>query len=524
MTQEKVKLLLVDDKESNLQALERTLTNLDIQILKAHSGNEALRIALTEDIALILLDINMPEMDGYEVAELLRYEEETHHIPIIFVTAYHQEQQHIFKGYEAGAVDYLVKPLNPYILQSKVAVFVKLQQQKQQIIQQAKIIHQAQKMAMLGTLAAGIAHNFNNLLVPIVTFSEITLKHVSNDRKAFKYVKHIIAAAQRARDLVAQILLFSRQDDTKMSPLSPIEILQETIDLLQEVVAANINIVRNTTDSIPMMIGNASKLHQALMNLLLNAADAMPDGGELVITLEKVYFKNWISSQGQQLSGDYVHFSIQDSGCGMDEATLAQSFEPFFSLKKTNGGTGLGLPMVLSIMEHHKGGIDVQSEIGQGSCFQLYFPSLGKSNHKSSYTQEALETKRPDAPTITMLFVDDDAMVRDTLIFAIESESKTIKVIAAEDGLQALEILQTSPEAIDIMVTDQAMPNMTGFQLAEKMRAMGYTFPIILSTGHVQIMQEEELKCKGINAIIQKPYQIETFLALIQDQHNRKNK
>ncbi len=528
MTQTKIKLLLVDDKENNLLALEKVLADLDIQILKAISGNDALRIATTQDIALILMDVKMPDMDGYEVAELLRYEEETQHIPIIFITGYHQEQHHVFKGYQAGAVDYLLKPINPYILKSKIAIFIELHRQKKQIIEQAKTIRHSQKMAMLGTLAAGIAHNFNNLLMPIVTFSEVSLKRLAPDHEAFTCMQQVTRSAQRAKDLVAQILLFARQDDTKMTPLSLFEVLQEVADLLQEMVGRSITIIQKSRQGIPhdlpLIIGNASKLHQVLMNLCINAADAMPEGGELSLTLDKITFKSWLTSQGQTLAGNYIRLSVQDTGCGMDETILAHSFEPFFSLKQAAGGTGLGLPMVLSIMEQHKGGIDVQSQLDQGTCFHLYFPALAVTNtislnedERRLNTEENKALSMPNTTTITLLLVEDEAAVRESLVFALEIESEHIKIIATENAKQALALVQQSTTAIDVMVTDQTMPEMTGLQLAKKVRAMGHTFPIILSTGYARFTEKQDVEHSGVNVIIQKPYHIAELLALITD-------
>ena len=428
---EKPNILLVDDRPKNLVALENLLAEFDSNLVKATSGNQALELALKNEFALILMDVQMPEMDGFETAELLRHRIET---PIIFVTALSKESQHIFKGYESGAVDYLMKPLDPLILKSKVGVFLNLYEQQRllekknmelkdyqsrleakveertaelkrsnEILQQEmderkraeqeryrledKLRH-AQKMKALGTLAGGVAHEFNNLLVPINGFTRRVRNKLNPESKEADYLDRVIKAAQRAKDLVAQVMIFSQKSQAHFEPLLLNNFVEEELKQLQASLPSTIGLQEKLSQENSLIKSDSAQIRLVLSHLCTNARDAMPEGGVVTVAVNQVALNHVVNFQGQPIWGSYVCLSVQDSGCGMEEGMLQRIFEPFFTTKGPDKGTGLGLSTVLGIVEQHGGDIRVESQPGKGTTFYIYLPTLPvKEAHPSMSTE-----------------------------------------------------------------------------------------------------------------------------------------
>jgi len=657
---EPIKILGVDDRPKNLLALEAVLEELDICFVKAHSGQEALEYVFRQEFALILLDVQMPEMDGFETASLIRSNKRSEHIPIIFVTAISFEKKHVFKGYDVSAVDYLFKPIDPNILRSKVKVFIELFRQKEklkkkaleleqanlQILEQQKalkkseirfrtafdqsfqfmaildvkgkvlelndlsckacgstekkmigrylwdtwqfkdqeektalkhhiekaakdestndetvfynekgaklailrtispvkdefgrVIHisvqcqditerkraeeeklmletqlrQAQKMEALGTLAGGIAHDFNNILSVIFGYTDMARRRLSDNSPVHTHLSKIFSAAERARDLVKQILGFTRQTEIAKVPFQPSLLVKETIKLLRASIPATIQIQADIDPKCGWISADPTQFHQILLNLCTNAYHAMEyTGGRIDISLyETRVDESELSKNKDLLPGQYARLSVRDTGTGMDKDILEKIFDPYFTTKEIGKGTGMGLSIVHGIVKRHKGFILVESTAGEGSVFHIHFPII-----KEKTSVEV------SSPTIIPKGLGKICLIDDEPDFLEMAQDmmKTLgyEVIVIQNSFDALKLFQKNPEQFDLAVTDQIMPGMTGMDLALKMLEIRPGFPIILCTGYSQNLTKEKIRKAGLKEMLFKPLVVEDLSKAIQ--------
>jgi signal transduction histidine kinase len=365
---EPVNILLVDDHPQGLLALETTLSPLGQNLVKASSGREALRHLLKQDFALILLDVVMPELNGFETARLIRDRKSSRSIPIIFLTAMGDGEMPKLQAYSVGAVDYLIKPFEPEILRSKVSVFVELarttdllrtanamlREANHAIVEQQLQVIRAEKLASLGVLSAGVAHEINNPLMGVMNC--ITLLRdgqLSADRRQ-SYFDAVSAALAHIESTVKALLGYARESPPQQVPLDVASLIGACAPLL----APMLNAKRLTLDvrvkpDEAIVWGNSSQLTQAVMNVLLNAVHASAAGE--VITVSVVQ------------SGEQIRIAFVDHGEGISEEHLRKVFDPFFTTKPQGEGTGLGLAVAQSIMQAHGGELSLASELGLGT-------------------------------------------------------------------------------------------------------------------------------------------------------------
>ncbi|NOZ68856.1 MAG: response regulator [Deferribacteres bacterium] len=409
-------LLIVDDRPENLLALEAILEGPGLNIVKASSGKEALELMLEYDFALVLLDVQMPGMDGFETAELMRGNERTRYVPIIFVTAISKEQKYIFRGYEAGAVDYLFKPLEPDILRNKVRVFLELHEKAAEIKRSREIMEsehrelenayaalkaaqthmlQQEKMASIGQLAAGVAHEINNpigfissnlgtlgkyvdkLTEFISLQSEVigrleaseAVEELGRKRKELKIdyitedIKELITESldgtDRVRRIVQDLKSFSRVDEAEYKQADINKCIESTLNIVRNELKYK-TVINKDYGELPMTRCYPRQLNQVFMNLLVNAGQAIEKQGDITI-------RTW-NSDGS------ICVSISDTGKGIRKDMLNRIFEPFFTTKEVGKGTGLGLSITYDIVKKHNGEITVDSEEGKGTTFTVKIP------------------------------------------------------------------------------------------------------------------------------------------------------
>jgi PAS domain S-box-containing protein len=361
-------------------------------------------------------------------------------------------------------------------------------------------LQQAQKMEAIGTLSGGIAHDFNNILAAIMGFTELALDDLA-DRPEKRFLEHVLKAAARGRDLVRQILTFSRRREYSHKPVEIGPIMQETIKLLRASIPSTIEIRHNVSPETLIVRSDPTQIQQVLMNLVMNAAYAMREvGGLLQIDVSRA----GPGGQEEQATPDpdqgaCVKISVRDNGTGMNNATMERIFDPFFTTKGTGEGTGLGLSVVHGIVEDHGGTIEVESELGKGSVFHILLPLVDEL--PSAPEEPGEESMGREHGRV--LLVDDEPDI-------VESERVMLErlgyaVVASASSVDALKVFDKEPKRFDIIIIDQTMPDMTGMALAKKIIEKRADVPVILCTGYSEVLSEEEVQNSGIRELVMKP-------------------
>ena len=361
-------------------------------------------------------------------------------------------------------------------------------------------LQQAQKMEAIGTLAGGIAHDFNNILSIILGYSSLALEGAAREGEGRENLEMVVQAGRRARDLVDQILTFSRRGEHAKSPLDLGEVLTEVLKLMRSTLPATIEIRQNLADAPAQAMADGSQIHQVLMNLCTNAGQAMEDdGGTLAIELDRVDLDaDQAARHGEIAAGAYHRLTVTDTGHGMDRATAERVFEPFFTTKGIGSGTGLGLSVAHGIVTEHGGTISVQSAAGSGTTFEVLLPV-----HHGILEEPAPAPADAPAGKGRILFVDDgSALVR----MADKVLSKLgYTVIGETDSTAALSRFRQDPAAIDLVITDQTMPGLTGDALTAELRKIRADIPVVVCTGYSRRYTPEMAAEMGLAGYLKKP-------------------
>jgi len=371
---------------------------------------------------------------------------------------------------------------------------------------------QAQKMEAIGTLAGGIAHDFNNILGAIIGYAEMALYDTQKDSMEHYNIDQVLKAGHRAKDLVKQILAFSRksEQDKKIITLTPI--IEEALKLLRASLPTTIEIRQNIEPGLDAIFADPTQMHQVMMNLCTNAAHAMGErGGILNVELHNVDLDPQKAVQYPELTpGPFVKLSIIDTGHGMDSATIDRIFDPYFTTKEQDKGTGMGLAVVHGIIKGHGGGIRVQSKRGKGTRFDIFFPVMDRQMESETAELKALPTGNEH-----ILFIDDE----ETLIDLAESMLKKLgyRVETRTRPDEALEIFGAAPHKFDLVISDMTMPGMTGDSLASELMKIRSDIPIIICTGYSEKIDELRAKGLGIKGLMMKPFTIRSLSKTVRD-------
>lgn len=374
-------------------------------------------------------------------------------------------------------------------------------------------LRQAQKMEAIGTLAGGIAHDFNNILAGLMGYNELALLYTTQNSKQEMFLKEMLKSIDRAKELVDQILTFSRHTKQQKHPVILAEIIKEAVKLLRASIPTTISLEQNL-DSEASVLVDPTQLHQIIMNLCTNAYHAMQDeGGTLTINLTKVELDDHAFCSERKLSpGSYLKFEVSDTGSGMDHEIVEKVFEPYFTTKNMRKGTGLGLAVVHGIVTSNHGHIGVASELNIGTTFTIYLPET-----------DAIQKASPDEQPISVLqgqgehilFVDDEEMI--VQLFKESLITGGYNVTTFMRPKSALEAFKQAPDSFDIMITDMTMPGMTGEKLSREILKLRPDFPIIMCSGYSEQMNKSKATEKGLGDYILKPVHIKTLLTSIHD-------
>lgn len=373
-------------------------------------------------------------------------------------------------------------------------------------------LQQAQKFESLGTLASGIAHDFNNILGIILGYSSLIERTGRDPQSLSQSAQAINKAVHRGANLVSQILTFARKTDVLVGPVDLNMMIKELFKMLEETFAKKIELSLQLGKDIPLINADATQVHQVLLNLSVNARDAMSSSGTLTFKTEVVKGSTLRSVFPNSFDGGYVHLSVSDTGIGMDERTRSQIFDPFFTTKEKGKGTGLGLSVVYGVMKNHDGFIDVQSEVGKGATFNLYFP-VPKEGMQATVEQMEARQAIPGGNE-TLLVVEDEAAMLAMMKEVLEVNG--YRVLAVQDGIQALRVYQKHKDEIALVLTDIGLPKISGDQLFHDLKKLNPSIRVILASGFIEPNTKSEILKAGVRYFIQKPYNLNEVLRAVR--------
>jgi PAS domain S-box-containing protein len=624
---ERARVLLVDDDERNLLAVATILEDVG-EVVLARSGEEALRHLLKGEFAVILLDVYMPGMDGYETAQIIRSRDQTKGIPIVFLSAVNKEPEHLLRGYSMGAVDYVFKPVDPVILRYKVAVFVDLfekskeierkarqeqalldanlranaerlraeqelrrAEQRQAVIIQSlpmvlylepydskrripnylvgdikamtgftpdqmtgeiwadrlhpddrlKVIAalearsksgrmsieyrwqcadgtykhvldqavllrdpegkpvefagtitdiseqrslesqliQAQKMDAIGKLTGGIAHDFNNLLAAVIGGLTLLERRTAVSGEAARVLTMTKRAAEQGSVLVQRLLAFARRQKLEPQPIDLHALRDVVSDLVAHTLGGLVRVDWSFDKSIWNVFADQAQLELALVNLIINARDAMPNGGTVTVSAENRTVA--ADDPSDFARGDYVVLCVTDTGSGIAPEDLEKVTEPFFTTKDVGKGSGLGLSMVYGFAKQSNGAFRIASTLGEGTKAELWLPRAPAADATDDAPPRKRKRRRRTRP-LNLLLIDDHAVVRSATAALLEEFGHS--VLEAANGAEALEMLKSRDCDFDMLITDYAMPHLSGTEFLREARALCPDVPALIITGY----------------------------------------
>jgi len=526
---ERVNVLLVDDQPGKLLSYEAILGGLGENLVKASSAREALERLLKHDFAVVLIDVQMPEVDGFELAAMIREHPRFQHIALIFVSAIHLSDLDRIKGYEAGAVDYVPVPVVPEVLRAKVRVFAELHRKtrelerlnadlEQRVADRTEALaataealkslnrdletridertrereealaqlFEAQKIDTIGQLTGGVAHDFNNLLMAMLGSLQLLQKRMGDDPKSQRLVDNALKAAERGSALTQRLLAFARRQELRPSVVQLPTLIAGMKDLLARALGPTVTWEENFPRGLPAVLVDPNQLELALLNLTVNARDAMPEGGVITLSASPIKIPAGLADAPAELpQGDYVRVTITDTGRGMEADVLARATEPFYTTKGVGKGTGLGLSMVHGLAAQSGGVLRLFSEAGKGTRAELWLPLAVSSGAGDIEASPRVEPDRQEAgEKIAILVVEDDPLVSVGTVAMLEDLGHAVMEVSS--GVEALALLSAGCK-IDVVVTDFAMPGMTGLDLAVRLRKLRPTLPVILASGFADL-------------------------------------
>ena len=496
------RILICDDEPRMTASIKALLSASGYDASSTNDPRHALTLIHAESPDLVVLDVMMPGMTGFEVIEAV--DREFCDAGFIIVTGEASIDSAV-KAIRSGANDYLRKPFEPEELLIRVENALNqlqmrrdhtnIQAEKQQLENQ---LRQSQKMEAIGTLAGGIAHDFNNVLSIILGNTELALATVSKKEGARQNLERILTASLRAREMIQQLLSFSRKEESGRKPLHLNHVVGESLKLMRASLPTNIAIETDISAAELTTVADATQIHQVMLNLCTNAAHAMASGGVLTIRLEPVLMDGTAGIEGLA-PGSYARLIVADTGHGIEKNIIERIFDPYFTTKETGKGTGMGLSVVHGIVKSSGGAIRAFSKPGQYTEFHIYLPAVDTDIDEEPAD---LGQQLPGGGE-HILLVDDEEMLVDMMQQVLEQLGYTVS--AHTDSSAALDGFLSQPKAYDLMITDMTMPGMNGLELTRAVKAVRKNLPVILCTGFNEQVSEKNAQSMGIQSLVMKP-------------------
>ncbi len=499
-----LRVIFVEDSEEDALLLGRELSKggFDLHCRRVHSAATLLAALETGEWDLVISDHSMPGFSGLEALEIVRARRAD--LPFIFVSGTMDEATAV-AALRRGAQDYLMKG---HLQRLRPAVEREIREgaercDRKRLEQQ---VHQLQKFEAIGRLAGGIAHDFNNILGAILGWAEMGLEECPSGTRLNDRFQKITDQAHRAARLTAQILAFARRQILQPRKLDLNSSVEDVTNLLYKLIGDRVEIRVIPGRDLRVIMADPAQIEQVLMNLALNARDAMPDGGRLLIEAQNADIgPEQLRLHPEAKAGEYVLLAVSDTGTGMDKATLERIFEPFFTTKEMGRGTGLGLATVYGVVKQHGGFIYVYSELGKGTAFRLYFP-------RCEGTPDAAEEKSTVGlrrGSELILLADD----HDGLLQSAEAMLRDLgyNVIPAHNGREAVQLFKSNADRIKLLVLDVAMPELDGPGAFKQISALRPEVPVIFTTGYMPEVVPLVAHTNKSAIMLQKPCSLKTL-------------
>jgi two-component system cell cycle sensor histidine kinase/response regulator CckA len=511
-----LRALIVEDSEDDAALILRELKNggFDVAHLRVDGSAVMSRALDSSTWDVVISDYSMPGFSGVEALKILRAR--TSDIPFIFVSGTLGEETAI-AALKSGAQDYLIKGRLGRIVPA-IERELRDAEGKRERKRLETQVHQLQRFEAIGRLAGGIAHDFNNVIGAILGFAEIAQAELPEGHRTRDRLQRICDQAQRAGNLTRQLLAFARRQVLQPQNLDVNAIVRETVKFLGTIIGEQVRIELALSLEAEPAWADATQIEQVIMNLCLNARDAMPQGGRILIRTETTEIHQGDEpARSYYRPGRYVLLTISDTGMGMDAHTVEHIFEPFFTTKGVGKGTGLGLATVYGIVKQHGGIIDVESKPGVGTDFRVYLPA--GSGVAQAVAKKAEVTVK--GGTETILVAEDHDDLRETTQEFLESLG--YRVLLGATGNQAVEIFEANYASIELVLLDVVMPNMTGPRAFERMSALKPGLKAIFTTGYATEADELRATVQSRVSVLQKPYSskelAQTVRSLLDKKH-----
>lgn len=512
-----LRVLFVEDSPDDVELIRRELMRHGFQVEPrvAESRTEFLTAIKEGTWDVVLSDHSMKGFSSTDALHLLRDHDSD--IPFIIVSGTIGEDSAV-EAMRAGAHDYVLKHnlrrLGPAVERElREAANRRMQRSTQAALQASEQrLRHAQRMEAVGRLAGGIAHDFNNLLTVILGFSEFLIEQLPENEPTHRDAAEIRMAAQRATRLTKQLLAFSRQQVLERRVIDLVQAVSEMQPMITRLIGEDVHFSFTHADPPQLVLMDPGQFEQIVMNLIINARDAMPSGGRLTVFLDRTRIDTVHAAELEIEPGPYVMLAVSDTGEGIDAETLEHIFEPFFTTKAPGSGTGLGLSTVFGIVHQCGGGIEVNSVVKQGTTFRVYFPLSGASEaDHEPVPATAATTERVS----TILLAEDEQGVRAFLEMALARAGH--RVIATTSGTEALAIGTRSPDPIDLLITDVVMPGMSGPEVADKLRQQHPGMRSLFLSGYSSHAALPDRVTADPGAFLQKPFTIDALLSKVRE-------
>jgi signal transduction histidine kinase len=512
-----LRVLIADDSEDDVVILLHVLRRAGYEpVYERVSTAPAMKSALEQPWDIVISDFEMPHFGGFEALQLLR--DSGRDLPFILVSAVVSEEMAV-TAMKAGAHDYIMKR---NLIRLPPAIERELQEFQTRAARKAAVealrrseeqLRQSQKIEAVGRLAAGVAHDFNNFLTAITGHSELLLRQLGVGDPLRKHAEQIEKVAYLAAVLTRQLMSFSRKQVIEPRVLELNAVISNVEKMLCQLIGDDIEFCASLDPAAGHIKADAGQIEQVVMNLAVNARDAMPNGGKLAITTASVTVdKNHLKNFPGLCAGDYVVITIADTGTGMSEEVKAHLFEPFFTTKPLGKGTGLGLATCFGIVKQNNGHINVQSELGKGATFKIYFPQLPLTLESSPVPIRPPAAAGGDE---TVLLVEDEPAVREFAVATLRE--KGYAVVEAVNGEEGIRLARQHDGKIDLVLTDVVMPIMGGKEMADALRASHPGIKFLFTSGYTDdaLMQHGVLRPDV--KFLQKPYMTATLTRKVRE-------